>query len=37
LKHPEFAVFDGELNILHVFVVVLKTFGDIKELLVYLR
>ncbi len=32
LQHPEFAMFDGELDILHIFVMILESFGDIKEL-----
>ena len=31
LEHPEFAVLDCELHILHVFVIVFKTVGDCYE------
>ena len=36
LEHPELAVFDGELNILQVLVMLFKAFGDVVELLVNL-
>jgi len=37
LEHPEFVVFNGELNILHVLVMLLKAFGDVRKLRVNLR
>ena len=37
LEHPEFVVLNGELDILHVLVVLLKAFSDICELCVDFR
>ena len=37
LEHVEFTVFDGELHVLHVSVVVLKFVSDAEELIVDLR
>ena len=37
LQHEEFAVFDGELHILHVAVMLLQTMSNIAELIVYVR
>jgi len=37
LKHPELAVFNGELNILHVLVMLFKARGDFGKLIVDFR
>ena len=37
LEHPEFAVLDGEFDVLHVLEVVFKMHADSIELLIYFR